>query len=413
MENIKRRILADSLGTVQAAITKLARRAGKLGVPVPVLTHGDVYGVKSTHPVSGEPRTKFYVDVELANAIVKLPNWNLVAALDHAEKTVRVVPDAVLPTQYRGAASLCDHCQTKRTRNTTYVLVSAEAKFVQVGSNCIKDFLGHDGERAVRLGEFSIALGEFLEEGEEGFPGGNSRSAFTDLEFLLAWTLRVVAVSGFFSKKAVEEGRASQPTSQEVAYAMDPPESKRDEVIRQYPMVEGMTEKALAIIEWAKALTEAEVQSSDYLYNVHQVAENGFTTRRSHGVAVSMVAAYNRAQSDLVARSEAIPSKHFGTVGERAVYTLTVTKLIYIEGQFGTTTLHMFKDQDGNAAKWFSSTGELADIGETRIVKATVKNHEQYKGSAQTTLSRVQIYEPKPPKARAFRTQAAPMEASA
>jgi hypothetical protein len=69
-----------------------------------------------------------------------------------------------------------------------------------------------------------------------------------------------------------------------------------------------------------------------------------------------------------------------------------------VENQWGTSYLHIFTDELGNNFKWFSSAGKLrnqagnpVDLDAVVMVKATVKGHDTYNGTKQTSLSRVAL----------------------
>lgn len=386
MEPIKKTIYANNLPMVEASLKVLAKRAKKLGLPVPTLTVGQPYSmVTPPHPVTGEPgKPVVKVDVELSHGVVKLPGWALVAALDHEENLVRVVPEAVLPIHYRGANAVCDHCQTKRSRKTTYVLASEAGKHVQVGAQCVRDFLGHDAEKSVRIGEFLIELSEALEEAEIEDRGIGGGASYYDLAQVIAVTLAVVSKIGFVSvAKSREEGGSSTKNSVSCYLGS----SKESQEFREY-IGAPQAEQAEVVIEWAKSLAEEQVAASDYLYNVKQIAENGVVSFKYLGVAASIPTAYAKAMNQLHEKANKPVSEYFGVVGKRAIFKLKVKKVFAFETQFGVTRLHIFEDEAGNEAKWFTGGGfEVTE--EFASYKATVKAHEEYKGVKGTLLTRV------------------------
>ena len=91
-------------------------------------------------------------------------------------------------------------------------------------------------------------------------------------------------------------------------------------------------------------------------------------------------------------------SKHVGTVGKRAEFTLTIAHRIDFETQWGVTSIYIMTDADGNSLTWktsgcfwcYSADGEhmCGRIGDVVTMKATVKAHDFYKGNAQTVLTR-------------------------
>ena len=158
-------------------------------------------------------------------------------------------------------------------------------------------------------------------------------------------------------------------------------------------------DRAGLAIAWAQALP-ADV-TNDYLWNIRVVSQRELISGREAGLAGSIIAAYNRAMEQETARRYAMahPSEWFGVTGERSVMTLTVTGERDLESQWGLTTLVMMTDANGNKAKWFCSGRSPLTVGETYTVKATVKEHQEYKGSHDTLLSRVTVYDAQAAKA--------------
>jgi hypothetical protein len=152
-------------------------------------------------------------------------------------------------------------------------------------------------------------------------------------------------------------------------------------------------DKAAAALYWAQELA-ADV-GNDYLWNVRVVSYRERVSYREAGIAASIISAYNRAmEKETAARYERDnPSQYFGTVGERSVYDVKVLSRKELIGEYGVTTLVVFRMADGNRAKLFAS-GEAEDFpldAEVKV-KATVKGHEEYRGAKQTVLSRVAVY---------------------
>lgn len=84
-------------------------------------------------------------------------------------------------------------------------------------------------------------------------------------------------------------------------------------------------------------------------------------------------------------------SQWVGQVGERLDLTLVCTKVVKIDnGHFGSSSFHVFEDQDGNQFCWNTSAKTL-EIGTQYNLRGTVKEHKVYKGSRQTVLLRCTI----------------------
>lgn len=85
-------------------------------------------------------------------------------------------------------------------------------------------------------------------------------------------------------------------------------------------------------------------------------------------------------------------ARHVGKVGERVTLTCTVQFRTGFDTQFGWKSIVSMLDQDGNCVV-VKSTSFHAEKGETLTLKATVKEHGEYRGEPQTVLARVKVLE--------------------
>jgi hypothetical protein len=84
----------------------------------------------------------------------------------------------------------------------------------------------------------------------------------------------------------------------------------------------------------------------------------------------------------------ALPDFGFvGTVG--AVFTgeLEITKTVDCNGQYGTSRLHIMRDNEGHVFTWFASTARY-ETGTRFRLQGKIKAHTPYKGVSQTVLTR-------------------------
>jgi hypothetical protein len=81
-------------------------------------------------------------------------------------------------------------------------------------------------------------------------------------------------------------------------------------------------------------------------------------------------------------------SEYVGKVGERIKgLEVVVTFVKQFESEWGVSTLHKFKDAEGNSFTWFSSS-KVLELGQKYRMNAGVKKHEEYKEEKQTVLTR-------------------------
>ena len=88
------------------------------------------------------------------------------------------------------------------------------------------------------------------------------------------------------------------------------------------------------------------------------------------------------------------PSKWQGSIGDRLEKTLTVTKVIPIEGYYGNSTMHIFSDPEENVYVWTTAAKTL-EVGKTYIIRGSVKEHKMFKNVSQTILTRCAICQDK------------------
>ena len=409
-------IAERNLPRLLEGVKVLNRKATRLGVrPVLVEELGEEF--RTLHredPRSGRRWQTMvrYVTVRVTGEGPKVNGWTFAAVVTSLDGTnmLAAVPglDRDLPLAYRTAPPKCDHCGLHRQRSETFVL-HRQDRWVQVGRQCLKDFLGYnDPHRLADLCSMLAALRDLCAEAEddaeeEGGGGGGGRSErWLPLPRYLTVVATLVRTAGWVSRGQARDNERLTATADQALMALFPYSESEHRLARETEaaITDADADQAAAALTWAQGIP-ADTRE-DYLHNVRTIALRGMTNVKFAGVAASIIRAYQRVLADERraerTRQVAATSRHFGTVGERAVFTLTVEKVITLDGQFGTTYLHKFTDPQGNVAVWFSSSEKL-DEGETVTVKATVKRHDQREGVAQTILTRVAEYVPPPPKA--------------
>jgi hypothetical protein len=355
--------------------------------------------------------------VEVTGQSPALNGWAFVAVLEPlqledgtAENFVQAIPGLECPAEFRSAVGRCDHCRAARRRNQTFVVRNESGEHKCVGRQCLKDFLGYHADphalavAAELMAELGMLCGCSEDEDWLGEGGGGWRHGETwDLSGFLSLTECRIRLFGWLSRgKAFEQNARGEATADHVIYMLTPPgndaESRRryDAFNAKHVIIDADRVKAAAALEWAKGLDAAELEASDYLRNVNLVARVGAASKKTAGVAASIMVAYAKAMEREVKRQQnaARPeSNHVGEVGSRIeCLEVTCERVIRREGMYGLTGIHKMHDAAGNDLVWFASgsAGFLAE-GETVKVKATVKEHGEFQGRKQTVLSRVTV----------------------
>lgn len=305
----------------------------------------------------------------------------------------------------------CDHCGSVRRRQRTYLLKSkvnvGNGMFKQVGRNCLADFLGgHSSKRISERFDFAAWMLDTLESPLEdddcgwsngGFPPDAEVKVISLLSLSLAW----IRNYGYISRKYVMDnpGCNKETTSSYMydilknQYRFDP---KIHNVNTWKPIPEITDEdraKAQEIIDWLASSTD----STEYMTNLRTFAQTGWCEYHHIGLMISAPVSYERHLGNLKEKAARPVSNYFGEVGKRYTMELTVVKRTPIDGQYGTTMLYLFNDASGNFYKWFCSGStdsiDTRTLREADVVSliGTVKAHEEYKGSKQTSLTRCKV----------------------
>lgn len=154
------------------------------------------------------------------------------------------------------------------------------------------------------------------------------------------------------------------------------------------------------ILAWA-----ANVEPrNDYEHNLKIALAGDSVTGKTFGLVVSACAAYDKQQAVIADRKEraereaeqAAASFHFGEAGERyRAVTVSVEKTIGMPDRgYGPSTLYVLRTDDGALLKWFTGSGprhngKAIERGDKFAADFTVKKHEEYRGAAQTVVTRV------------------------
>jgi hypothetical protein len=344
---------------------------------------------------------EIYNVVTISGEAPKFNGWTFISKLEHtiAGNIVRNVPSHESPVMYRTTDAVCDHCKSRRKRKETFVLLSDEGTYMQVGRNCIADFLGHTDPE--NYGKWFDLLDQATEEATDS-SGGSGGERYFDLNTYMGYVVECIERFGFVSGTYAREQREYhdrhiESTSSRALRHMLPPRNKDEAKARDFdsPCTESF-ERAKLVSEWGKSLKDRP-ELNDYLHNLTVIANIGSVSWDKMSFAASMASAYQKELDNIVyvarvakEKAEKPVSEYVGTEGVRADFTVTVKKVIKFETDYGVTKFHIMEDENRNNLVWFSSNKEL-DAETTYTLKATVKEHKMYENEKQTVLTRCAV----------------------
>jgi hypothetical protein len=246
---------------------------------------------------------------------------------------------------------------------------------IQVGTTCVKDFLGINPASLL----YFFELGTKDLEDREG--GGVGYVELYNLEDFLVKTAGIIKTYGWLSRgKAQAEG--GQSTADAV---LDYYNAKSTSGRKMREEVEiGDTEKEIAekAIQWVKDNTD----KSEYIFNLKQIVEFGAVPVKSVGFAASIIPAYIKTT---IEKKEEKVSNWQGEVGKKIKVEVTFSGEFSFESYYGVTFVKRFADKDGNIFVWFTTSSNGFEVDKTYTIQGTVKKHDAYNEKLQTVITRV------------------------
>jgi hypothetical protein len=397
---------------VRARVERLGKRAAKLGVPAPVLTvvREETVPVRRRKQVwldrvaEWEQTTEdlaegfqhwFVVDVQ--GEAPRLPGgWRLGATIQHTEvgNAVRVAQDVEFDAaRYRDVVPQCDQCQTVRNRRDTYVVVNETGDTRQVGSDCLRDFLGHDNPEAlVKYAAEMLDLLSSMDE-EREYVGG----AMRDRENIHLWEYLAEVVASIDALGWMPKSRAGIGDNPTASIALGNLFARDEDRANPRPTEEQETE-ALATIDWVRARwDDTDVHDlNDYENNLRVATARDWIEDRETGLAASVIAYYRRETEKELKRRERrandADSLWQGKLKERLRdlrLQFTWSREFAGWGYEDARTLVKLRDTDGNVYSFWTSHQFRAKAGDEFVVTGTVTKHDEYEGIKSTVLNRV------------------------
>lgn len=373
----------------EGKMAALQAKAERLGVPAPTWT---ILDQETVELETGEVIT--YTTVTVEGDAPKFDGWTMAAVIDldpqdgGDEHLVAVIGDRDTDPTWRTETDRCDHCgpTTARGRRKLVVVEHDSGERKVVGTTCLRDFLGHQSPEGIAgwaqmLASLRGEIEEALADDRE-YDGPREELRVSPTRFL-GWTVRAISECGWMSK-----GRAGWDDTPTVEVAHDlmfPPKATPSYKLPA-PLTEAELTEAEAALEWATT-----VGGSDYLDNVRVLAGKAGWRWKDLGLGASIVAAYQREQARLAeqkARREiGAASEFIGEPKQRLTVTGEVVMAREFDGFYGVKTLVKIVTDEGNIVTWWASSS-APDMGDRVTGKATVKEHEEYRGERQTVITR-------------------------
>jgi hypothetical protein len=285
-------------------------------------------------------------------------------------------------------AQNCDHCHTRRARIVSYVVKhKTDGRVLQLGRNCFGDYVGEDTLRAL---EFVSLVVTSLCGDEDGFYGGGGIRQITTV------TVRdCVAYAEMLYRTEGWQNNVKNPYSGDLE--VEGTHRRAGRAVRQAAegafmgsdkIMEKVQPEDFAAAEAAIARLQDTEVSDEFGQTLKNVADYQWVPAQKAGLA-AYIGQFLR-QIDRKAREAQLNATrvYVGMVGQRATFgPLTCVRCSSFDTDYGTLYINVFNDASGNVLVWKTGSQSFAE-GDTVTLKATVKEHSEYRDTKQTLLSR-------------------------
>ena len=386
-------ILLDRRDHVEARFQAISKRAVRKKLQPLKWRWGRVTAKVERQPNGSKLRVE-RIELWLLTPTPRYQGWRFLAVLQHLDGTnvVSGTSREPVPQQYWERGAICDHCRLARQRADTYVIRHADGRTMQVGSTCLRDFLG--SQEAENVAAFATFVAEAQRVAEEGGSldsgSGEARGSTHAVDRFLEYAAADVRRRGYVSAKQAEE-RETMPTGDVAFLSVDPVFRERHGIA---PTGEDQRIAEQARL-WCEDLTDVEVLAAEttYLHNIRAIVRSGGVEWRTRGYAASVVTAYARQQQRQHEQALPAAKAHLGEVGKKLVATAALERCYAFETNYGVTRMLTFRTPEGATILWKASSTDIRpeDVGNTYEITATVKQHGDYKGTPQTEVTRAKL----------------------
>ena len=321
----------------------------------------------------------------------KLAGFAFVARIQHQDggNIVARAPFEAhdLDVKFRTITNTCSHCNKSRGRKETFILRTPEGELIQIGRNCLADFLMVSPTQIVAAAEFVHTV-EGMRDDEESWGSGGGWDC-APLKFL---SCAISAIEKFGFIKAAEGSIDNMPTKECAAFLAGPaPFGPSITLWKARQPTDEHKAKAALVLEWCQAINPNT--DSEYLWNL-RIASSQHGVGKNGGLLASAPSSYDRELGKQAeAKQTGIAKGYVQKEGEVWTGPATLVRRNVVEGQYGATAICTFRTDDGHEVVWFASGKSPTEIGMRYDIKGRVKRCENRKGVDQTVIARASFKE--------------------
>lgn len=340
----------------------------------------DVLGTKKVEVDTGIYHTFYVVE---ADGEYKINDWEFVGTIEHTPNgnIIRKISDTYnVPSRYRNASPECEHCHKIRDRKDTYLVYNSDSdEYKQVGKSCL---MGYTNGLSVNVCAELLSFIREVEDAENYT--GSAGISYNSGNDIVADTFKKIAYPYIKKNGYVKTDQGERSTVKQLSYLL----TKTDVPLASDKEID-------AITDWIATWDEGKV--NDFQENARIAWKKKFLEYRDLALISSFIASYFKAmqrESEIKLRKETSTSEYVGEVGSKITLEVANQRVLYTKepsySYYGDCTfMYRIVGTDGNIYIW--STTQLVEVGDK--INATVKDHKEYNGEKQTTITRGKILE--------------------
>ena len=316
----------------------------------------------------------------------KVGDYELVAELEHtvAGNIIRQINfEHSVPEMYRTTDCYCEHCQTKRKRNNTFLLVDKNNNFKQVGKSCLNDYTGVDTISIIeKVNSLSFLLNKSFLGLDEEFMNYLRTSApkYEPLDYMANLFYQIIQKDGYSKERPNPFANL-----EDYKYNKD---------------LDDKVEKILDIVN-----TEWYNDASDYCHNVKVMLKLGHIERKHWKLLLSYINSamfYIQKQEQRELEKQGLTNEYLGNVGDKVEFEVKDIKILYTKH-----TNYSYRGEESYVYRILTTNNNIV-IWNTQLaliknenpdcfqcngtpftkIKATIKTLSDYKGEKQTVVTR-------------------------
>ncbi|MFA7219165.1 MAG: hypothetical protein WC119_01425 [Synergistaceae bacterium] len=407
----------SALGWVQDMLSKLNKRAGRLGLrPI-------------THEVISEDPKNRTQKIKIVGNVPYMKGWKLLARVsrvtdenDNEYNAVETLSDEGIPDgmDLENAEMRCDDCGHNRKRKDCYIVKNESATkphgvkqvvypigaTLMIGSTCLRDFIGDTGSKTNPDGiakyaqEFRQMLTLFKEGSEyQNKTDDDIRRDFikkgVPIVFFLTKVMQLDNQYGFTSRN--DAYRSGKEATANLAWQMCV-DLDTDKKYSQGVSAADLT-TIYSALNWISSVPEAEAgnKNSEFLYNLKKSCEIGTVFNKKRNGNIGLISwlptAYKKNMEEKIdykkiSGEEKEEIFFAGNIISKRPVLVQVSQQV-VQGKNITQNYIIAQSEDGRSVAWLEDSPIKADIGQPIYLKGTVENNVFISGVSSSILKDV------------------------